>query len=60
VTRYRTDKNNNDIVNFSYGYDSNGNITSQMFDHRAADPSNNYTYDDLDRLVQRYEQGKYC
>ncbi len=41
----------NETINFAYGYDSNGNITSQMFDHRTSDPVQTYTYDTLDRLT---------
>ena len=33
-------------------HDKNSNITDQSFDHRTGTPSNTYTYDDLDRLIQ--------
>lgn len=49
---HKTAKNGTNIVNFAYGYDSDGNITSQMFDHRTSDPVQAYTYDILDRLTR--------
>ncbi len=40
------------IVNFDYEYVANeNNIYRKTFDHRTNDPYNQYTYDDLDRLI---------
>ena len=44
--------NGSDLVKFTYSYDNNSNIISQKFDHRTSTPSNIYTYDALDRLIQ--------
>jgi YD repeat-containing protein len=51
VTEHKTENITGDIVSYSYTYDNNGNILTQVFDHRTSDPVNNYTYDDLDRLT---------
>jgi len=50
--QHYTYTDSNDIADFLYAFDDNGNITSQQFDHRAADPCNIYTYDDIDRLTK--------
>ncbi len=43
---------NGDIVNFDYDYAANeNNIYRKAFDHRPDDEYNEYTYDDLDRLI---------
>jgi len=40
------------VVQFGYSYvDDENNIYRKTFDHRSGDPYNEYSYDDLDRLI---------
>ena len=52
VSTLATRRNGSDLVKFTYTYDKNSNITNQTFNHRNGTPSNSYTYDDLDRLIE--------
>jgi len=48
----KTTQNTPDYIDFDYTYDKNGNITEQEYVHRTSTPSNDFLYDNLDRLTK--------
>jgi RHS repeat-associated protein len=51
VTRMPWDRNGTLIAGFNYTFDKASNITKKVLDHRASDPSEDYTIDGLYRLT---------
>jgi RHS repeat-associated protein len=51
VTRMPWDRNGTLIAGFNYTFDKASNITQKVLDHRASDPSEDYTIDGLYRLT---------
>ena len=50
--QHYTYTDSNDIADYLYSFDDNGNIVNQVFAHRGFEPVNSYEYDTLDRLIQ--------
>jgi hypothetical protein len=54
VTRMPWDRNGTLIAGFNYSFDKASNITQKVLDHRASDPSEDYTIDGLYQAVLRF------